>query len=132
MTDRTYPDPAINMESEAYWQAANDGKLMLKRCTDCGETHFYPRAICPGCFSDNTEWYEASGKGRIYTYSVTRRAKVPFAIAYVTLDEGVTMLSNIVQADLDALSVDMAVEVCFAKTEGGQALPVFRPTGTST
>ena len=129
MSDRTYPDPSITLESEEYWQGCNDGKLLLKRCADCGKTHFYPRAICPHCFSDNTEWYEASGKGRIYTYSVTRRAPVPFAIAYVTLEEGVTMLSNIVEADLDALAIDQAVEVTFRQSEGGQALPVFRPMG---
>ncbi len=129
MSDRTYPDPSITLESEEYWQGCNDGKLLLKRCADCGKTHFYPRAICPHCFSDNTEWYEASGKGRIYTYSVTRRAPVPFAIAYVTLEEGVTMLSNIVEADLDALAIDQAVEVTFRQSEGGQALPVFRPLG---
>ncbi len=127
MTERTYPDPSITMESEVYWQACGDGVLMLKRCADCGETHFYPRAICPLCFSDNTEWVEASGKGRIYTYSVTRRAEVPFAIAYVTLEEGVTMLSNIVEADLDALAIGQAVEVTFRQSEGGQALPLFRP-----
>ncbi len=127
MSERTYPDPSITLESEAYFQGCSEGKLLLKRCTDCGETHFYPRAICPLCFSDNTEWYEASGKGRIYTYSVTRRAEVPYAIAYVTLEEGVTMLSNIVEADLDALAIDQAVEVTFRQSEGGQALPVFRP-----
>ncbi len=60
---------------------------------------------------------------------MTRRAEVPFAIAYVTLEEGVTMLSNIVEADLDTLAIDQAVEVTFRQSEGGQALPVFRPMG---
>ncbi len=129
MSERTYPDPTITLENEKYFQGCGDGKLLLKRCGACGETHFYPRAICPLCFSDNTEWYAASGKGRIYSYSVTRRAEVPFAIAYVTLEEGVTMLSNIVEADLDALAIDQAVEVTFRESEGGQALPVFRPVG---
>lgn len=129
MSEKTYSDPAITMESETYWQAANDGKLLIKCCDDCGQVHFYPRAICPGCFSSNTVWVEATGKGRIYSYSVTRRAKVPYAIAYVTLAEGVTMLSNIVNTDLDALSVDMPVEVTFGKTENGQALPLFQPDG---
>ena len=132
MSVKTYIDPAINMESEVYWQGANDGKLLIKRCKDCRETHFYPRAICPACFSSDTEWVEASGKGRIYSYSVTRRAPVPYAIAYVTLDEGVTMLSNIVDADLNALCVDMPVEVTFRETENGQALPLFRPAGAQT
>lgn len=127
MSERSYPDPAINMESETYWQGANEGKLMLKRCDACGETHFYPRAICPNCMSDDTVWYQASGRGRIYSYSVMRRADPPYAIAYVALEEGVTMLSNIVEADLDALRVEMPVEVTFRETEGGQALPLFRP-----
>lgn len=127
MSEKTYLDPSINMETEAYWQAANDGKLLVKRCNACGQIHFYPRAICPECFSSDTAWVEATGKGRIYSYSVTRRAKVPYAIAYITLEEGVTMLSNIVEADLDGLEVNMPVEVTFVQTENGQALPVFRP-----
>ncbi len=127
MSERTYPDPTINMETEAYWQAANDGKLLVKCCNACGKAHFYPRAICPECGSDDTVWKDAAGTGRIYSYSVMRRADPPYAIAYVTLDEGVTMLSNIVEAEFDALSVDMPVEVTFRDTEGGQALPLFRP-----
>ncbi|WP_164661319.1 Zn-ribbon domain-containing OB-fold protein [Tropicibacter sp. Alg240-R139] len=127
MSDRIYPDPTINLETECYWQAANDGKLLVKSCNACGKAHFYPRAICPECGSPDTTWTEATGRGRIYTYSVMRRADPPYAIAYVTLDEGVTMMSNIVEADFDNLSVDMAVEVMFGQTEGGQALPLFRP-----
>ncbi|MGD9864559.1 MAG: Zn-ribbon domain-containing OB-fold protein [Pseudodonghicola sp.] len=129
MSDRQYPDPTITLESAAYWQGCNDGKLLLKRCNDCGKLHFYPRAICPYCFSDATEWLPASGRGAIYSYSVTRRAGAPYAIAYVRLEEGVTMLSNIVEADFDALGVGMPVELTFRTTEGGQALPVFRPAG---
>lgn len=129
MSDRIYPDPTIDLESAAYWEGCDAGKLLLKRCTDCGKTHFFPRAICPHCFSDATEWYEATGKGTIYSYSVMRRADPSYAIAYVRLDEGVTMLSGIVEADFDALAVGMPVELTFRSTEGGQALPVFRPAG---
>jgi len=125
--ERIYAEPMINMETETYWQGTKDGKLMLKKCNACGETHFYPRAICPHCFSDDTGWYEASGKGTIYTYSVMRRAEIPFVIAYVTLDEGVTMMTNIVECDFDSVEVGQAVEVTFRPTEGDQALPVFRP-----
>ena len=127
-TERTYPEPAINLETEAYWAAAKEGKLILKKCNACGETHFYPRAICPHCLSGDTEWYEASGKGTIYTYSVMRRGPTPYAIAYVTLEEGISMMTNIVDCDYDALAVGQAVEVTFRATEGDQALPVFKPT----
>ena len=127
MSERTYTDPAINLETEPYWAAAKDGKLMLKRCNACGEPHFYPRSLCPHCGSSDVDWLESTGKGTIYSYSVMRRAKIPYAIAYVTLDEGVTMLTNIVEADFDALGIGQAVQVAFRETEGGQALPVFRP-----
>lgn len=129
MSERSYPDPSITMESETYWQAANEGKLLVKKCDDCGEVHFFPRAICPNCLSGDTSWQQATGKGRIYSYSVMRRTDPTYAIAYVTLEEGVTMLTNIVDADFDALAVDMPVEVAFRKSENGQSLPVFRPVG---
>ena len=125
--EREYLAPSINMETEEFWAAAKDGKLLLKKCNACGKTHYYPRAICPSCLSGDTEWYEASGKGTIYTYSVMRRAKIPYVIAYVTLAEGVTMMTNIVECDFDALEIGQEVEVTFRVTEGDQALPVFRP-----
>ncbi|OUR75233.1 DNA-binding protein [Alphaproteobacteria bacterium 46_93_T64] len=124
--ERTYVDPSINMETEAYWNGTKEGKLLLKKCCSCGETHFYPRAICPYCFSSETEWYEASGKGKIYSYSIMRRAQIPYVMAYVTLDEGITMMTNIVESDFDSVAVDKAVEVTFRKTEGDHSLPVFR------
>ncbi|MFP6708777.1 MAG: Zn-ribbon domain-containing OB-fold protein [Alphaproteobacteria bacterium] len=130
--ERTYPAPNISLETEAYWAAANEGKLLMKKCSDCDKTHFYPRAICPHCHGANTEWYEASGKGVIYSYSVMRRGATPYAIAYVTVDEGITMMTNIVDCDYDALAVGQSVEVTFRQSDGGgghdQAIPVFRPT----
>lgn len=125
--EREYLAPSINMETEEFWAATKDGKLLLKKCNACGKTHYYPRAICPSCLSGDTEWYEASGKGTIYTFSVMRRAKIPYVIAYVTLAEGVTMMTNIVECDFDALEIGQEVEVTFRATEGDQALPVFRP-----
>lgn len=126
---RTYPDPDISMETERYWAAARQGVLLLKRCRACGVTHYYPRAVCPRCLSGDTEWVAASGKGRIYTYSVMRRVAAPYAIAYVTLDEGVTLMTNIVDCDFDRIAIGQEVEVTFRTTEGGHALPVFRPRG---
>ena len=90
-TERTYPQPSINIESQPYWDAAAKERLMLKRCRSCGEVHHYPRSICPLCFSPDTEWLQASGKGTIYSFSIMRRAPVPYAIAYVTLEEGNTI-----------------------------------------
>ena len=126
--ERSYPDPTTNLETERYWAAAKDGQLLIKTCNACGEAHYYPREICPHCGSTDTEWREASGKGTIYSYSVSRRAAVPYAIAYVTLDEGPTMMTNIVDCDFDALAIGQRVAVTFAACEDGDSkVPMFRP-----
>ena len=84
--------------------------------------------ICPHCGSDRTEWQQAAGTGTIYTVSVTRRAgPVAFAIGYVTLDEGVTMLTNFADCDLDALRIGQRVRVVFKPTDGGPPVPMFTP-----
>ena len=128
MTDRKIPAPAVNAENKPFFDAAANGKLLLKYCNGCSEFHHYPRAFCPFCFSERTEWREAKGTGTIHTWSVLRRGvPVPYCIAYVTLDEGVSMLTNIVDCDLDAVKIGMNVKVLFKPTEGGPPVPMFTP-----
>jgi uncharacterized OB-fold protein len=124
---RTIPAPPVSPETKPFWDAAAAGTLLLKRCETCGEPHYYPRASCPFCGSDRTSWLPASGRGTIYSYSVFRRAAVPYAIAYVTLEEGPTMLTNIVDGDLDAIRIGQRVSVRFVSTEGGPPVPMFAP-----
>ncbi|HEX4192162.1 MAG TPA: Zn-ribbon domain-containing OB-fold protein [Stellaceae bacterium] len=123
--DRRLIAPLPFPETAPYWEAAARGKLLLKHCTACGADHFYPRALCPFCFSDKTEWSEAKGTGTIYSFSVTRRAEMPYAIAYVTLAEGPTMMSNIVDCDLDAIRIGQRVRLVFKPAEDGQNVPMF-------
>ena len=126
--DRKIPPPSINAENKAFFDAAANGKLVLKYCNGCREFHHYPRAICPHCFSDRTEWRDAKGCGTIYTYSVLRRGvPVPYCIAYVTLEEGVSMMTNIVDCDLDAVRIAQKVKVVFKPTDGGPPVPMFTP-----
>ena len=117
------PDP----ETKPFWDAAAEARLLIKRCRACGEAHYYPRAICPFCFSAETEWIAASGKGVVYTYSVMRRGPSQYAIAYVTLAEGVTMMTNIVDCDFDRIRIGMAVRVVFKPSDGGPPVPMFAP-----
>lgn len=124
---REIPSPSKSVENEAFWASANEGKLMVPRCKDTGKFFWYPRNISPYTLSGNVEWVEASGKGTIYTYSIMRRADPNYAIAYVTLEEGVTMMTNIVDCDFDALSIGQSVELAFFDTEDGQKVPVFKP-----
>jgi uncharacterized OB-fold protein len=126
--DRKIPAPAVNAENKAFFDAASQGKLLIKRCNACSQLHYYPRALCPHCFSDRTEWREAKGTGTVYTYSVLRRGvPVPYCIAYVTLEEGVSMLTNIVDCDLDAVRIGQKVRVVFKPSESGVPVPMFTP-----
>jgi len=124
---RKIPAPEPNPETQPFWDAAARGRLLVKRCADCGQFHHYPRALCPFCFSERTEWRDASGRGTIYTYSVMRRAPVPYAIAYVTLEEGVSMMTNIVDCDLNGIRIGQKVKVVFKPTDGGPPMPMFAP-----
>ena len=114
-------------ETQPYWDAAARGTLLVKRCIDCQRLHHYPRALCPFCLSDRTEWQPTSGQGTLYTYSVMRRVQVPYAIAYVRLDEGVTLMTNIIDCDFDQLRIGQPVRVVFVATEGGLSIPMFTP-----
>jgi uncharacterized OB-fold protein len=126
--ERKMRDPALNPGDQPYFDAAAEGKLMLKKCADCGQHHHYPRALCPFCMSERVQWVQAKGTGEIYTFSVSRRAgPVVYCIAYVTLDEGVKMMTNIVDCDLDSIKIGQKVKVAFKKTEGGVSMPVFAP-----
>ena len=125
--DRPLPANIVDPATEAYFAAARNGVLRLRQCTGCKKPHWYPRPLCPYCLGD-TEWVDAQGGGSIYSVSVTRRAgPTPYAIAYVTLDEGVTMLTNIVDCDLDTLRIGQRVQVCFKPTDGGGVVPMFTP-----
>lgn len=125
---RQIPAPAVTIESKPFWDAAAEGKFMIKRCNDCGEAHWYPRALCPFCFSDKTVWEESPGEGVIYTYSVMHRSPSgPYAIGYVTLNEGPAVLTNFVDVAPDGLSIGQKVKVKFQPTENGPPVPVFVP-----
>jgi uncharacterized protein len=125
---RKIPSPVASVETQAFCDAARQGRFTVPTCRACGKAHWYPRAICPFCDSEKIEWRHASGKGAIYTFSVMRRAKEPYVIAYVTLAEGPTMMTNIVDCDFDALRIDQPVTVVFKDTENGPPMPMFKPT----
>lgn len=126
--DRPITAPTVYPDNQPLWNAANEGKLLVKHCRACNHPHWYPRPLCPFCGSTDTEFREAAGTGIIYTLSVTRKAgPIPYAIAYVTLDEGVTMLTNIVDCDLDSVRIGDKVRVAFKPSQGGPAVPMFTP-----
>ncbi len=128
------PTPHPNLETQRFWDATLEGRLELPRCTSCEFVIWYPRELCPECGSTDGEWFEASGRGEVYSFSVTRRMPgrwgkaAPFVLAYVELDEGPRMMTNIVDCDPDTVTVGQRVEVVFHPTEDGPSIPRFRPS----
>ncbi len=128
------PAPQINEETQAFWDATAEGRFLLRRCEN-GHVIWYPRFLCPECHTTETEWFEASGRGTVYTYSIVRRGQGPFAdaapyvTAYVELEEGPRVLTNIVGCAPEDVAIGQAVEVVWHDTGEGTALYRFRPAG---
>jgi uncharacterized OB-fold protein len=125
---RKIPAPQPNVENRRFFDAAAEGKLLIGQCDACGQPHYYPRALCPFCLA-TSKWVESSGKGAIYSLSTMRRgAGAPFTLAYVTLDDGPAVLTNIATDDHDALAIGQRVSVTFVASDGGGPLvPMFAP-----
>ena len=129
MADGLVPTPVP--ETAPFWAAAKDERLLIQRCRSCCRHYFYPRPFCPHCASDDVVWDEVSGRGRLVSYVINYRPLPPAVgaqvIALVQLDEGVRLLTNIVDATPDpaALPLDAPVLVTFQPC-GDYKLPVFR------
>ena len=122
------PSPINNPENTVFLEAAQNNQLVLKYCNSCKEVHYYPRTICPHCGSDNTTWVNSDGVGEIYSYTVMRRGvEVPFAMAYVRLQEGISLLTHLTNCDVDSIGVGQKVKVVFQETQDGQKTHLFEP-----
>jgi len=120
------PSPNIHSENKAFWDATQDNRFILKFCNSCKEPHYYPRTICPHCGSNDTAWVESKGLGEIYSYTVMRRGvEVPFAMAYVRLNEGVSVLTHLTNCDFDAIQIGQKVKVVFQETQDGTKTHLF-------
>jgi uncharacterized OB-fold protein len=125
--------PAPTPDTSPYWEGAREGRLRIQRCLECRRHYFYPRAFCRYCTSSYVEWVDASGRARLVSYVIDARPLPGMegaspVIALVRLDEGPTMLTNIVDVDPtpENLRLDMALTVTFT-LRGDVTLPVFTP-----
>lgn len=126
MATRSFlPNPTLYPDAQPYWDGAREGRLMIKRCLDCGQAHHYPRPHCPFCGSANTEWLPTSGDATVYSFSIVRAAPRPTAVAVVELPEGPRLTTTIVNADVHALAIGEPVRVTTIPGENGLAVPVF-------
>lgn len=128
------PLPFPSPWSRPFWEGCRRHELLIQHCKDCGANIFYPKLFCSSCLSPNLEWIRSSGRGRIYTfttvysYAPTQFANdVPYVIAVIRLEEGVQLMSNIVDGALEQVKCDMEVEVVFDDVTEDFTLPKFRP-----
>lgn len=119
------PAPIVFPGDEPFWEATRRGELLAKRCTACGELHYYPRMHCPFCGSDKTEWRPLAGTGRVYSFSIVARSPRPMAPAIVETPEGLRIHTVIVDADVQALRIDDPVTLRFVNTQDGPPAPAF-------
>lgn len=116
---------AHSPETKPFWDAAACGRFVLPRCRQCHRTHWYPRGICPHCLSTALDWQESSGQGEIYSFSVNRTEKEPYILAYVALDEGPIMLTNVIDTDPSIVSIGTKVRMVFKPDAGRAPVPLF-------
>jgi uncharacterized protein len=114
------PLPAIHPETQPFWEGLRRHEILIPRCQKCDKFFFYPRSICPYCLSDEIEWVKVSGRGKIYSFTVSYRPghpafvpDIPYNIAVIELEEGVRMMTNIVGNGNEDLRVDLPVEAVF-------------------
>ena len=130
------PAPMVTTTTRQFWDATARGQFLLQRCDTCDLVIWFPRSRCPQCATTALPTFAASGKGVVYSHTVIRKVgneykgAVPFVVAYVELDEGPRIMTNIVGCGPDDVTVGMRVEIEFNDTGEGSALYRFRPVRT--
>jgi uncharacterized OB-fold protein len=130
MSNRPLPVPTPL--SAPFWEAAARGVLSIQRCATCGRYEWTPQVACSRCYTETLEWTPVSGKGEVYSFSVVHRPQTPaftapYVVAIVALDEGVRMLTDLIEVDPESIRVGQRVEVAFDQQQP-VALYHFKPS----
>jgi uncharacterized OB-fold protein len=133
--DKPLPRPEQEELTRPFWEAAKRHELTIPRCKFCNQFFWYPREVCPVCLRQDWDWEQVTGRGRLHTFTVVRQPMnpafnedVPYAYAIVQLDEGIRMITNIVDCEIpDGLAIDMRVEAVFDDVADDWTLVKFRP-----
>jgi uncharacterized protein len=131
--------PAVTEETEPFWNAAKEGRLVVERCTSCGAYGFPPRGICRSCRSRSLEWAEITGRGRVYSFTVNYQRwmpdlEVPYAIVLVEWDDypSVRIPGRLRGCPPEEARIDMEVDVGFEPGPGGFSIPSFLAAGSES
>ena len=128
------PLPGITPDNKAFWDYMKQHEFRVQKCKDCGELFYPPSAVCYNDLSPNFEWVKLSGKGKVYSYVIVRRAgmpafaeEIPYIVAIIETEEGIRYSSNIIDCDIEDVYVDMPVEIVFEDVTPDFTLPKFKP-----
>lgn len=132
MVDHLKPLPEPTQESQPYWDALGEGRLLLQSCGACGKVRHYPRPLCDACYSFDVRWIEAKGTGTVHSWTVTHhafnpgfKAELPYVLVTVDLAEGVRMQAPLRDPDLNGLRIGLPVRVIVELANDELALPAF-------
>ena len=131
------PLPEVTPVTQPFWEAAANRKLVMQRCRACQSWVWCPRPACVECGSETLEWTPLSGRGKVFAFTVIREVvggalrgfanDIPYVAAWIDLEEGPRICSNVVQCLIEKVAIGMAVEVIFEEAGQGIFLPKFRP-----
>jgi len=126
------PVPDITPDSKPYWDGLNERRLRLQKCGSCGKVRHYPHPMCAACYSFDVEWIDASGRGKVHSWTVAHHAfhpgfksELPYVLVTVDLDEGVRMNAPLRGFDAAKLRIGLPVRVVFEQATAELSLPAF-------
>ena len=126
------PLPEPTRDSKPYWDGLNEGRLLLQQCAACRKIRHYPRPVCDACYSMEVAWIEASGRGRVHSWTVAHhpfhpgfKEELPYIVAIVDLEEGVRMNAQMRGVTPGEMRIGLPVQVTFERTKEGLTLPAF-------
>jgi uncharacterized protein len=129
-----YPQPQADRDNAGFLEAWRQGHLLLQACGDCGRSFFYPRPLCPHCWSDALDWKQVPGRGEVVSFALIHRPnhssffeEVPIILAEIRLVEGVTFLARVVSAAPDSMRIAMPVRLVSKPEASRYPLPTFQP-----
>jgi len=133
-----YPQPREDADNAVFLAAWRNGELLIQHCNGCGKSVFYPRPICPHCWSDRLENRRAIGRGKVVSYSLVHRPndpafkdEVPIVLAEVALAEGALILARLISCDAAKVRSGLAVVLPPPDVCARYPLPVFHLAGVS-
>lgn len=133
-TSHPFPTPVPGTDDVEFWEGCRRGELLIQKCSECGKLRHYPRPACPRCSCEEYSWHKVSGKATLYSFIIVHhptlpvfKEKVPYPVILVELEDGVHMVSNIVDCKNEELRIGMPLEVVFDRINDDVTLPKFRP-----